>query len=78
MEKYRVLEERLKVSEDQLFHKSQALKKLRNQLKVVAELAKSYKTKYEMKEREVSLYKIQLQNLLKTLARTRVELSDEN
>lgn len=62
----------MKFLENQLFHKAQALKKLRGQLDVSAEMMRTYKEKYEIQQRAASMYKIQLQHTLKTLARKKL------
>jgi hypothetical protein len=72
MKKYQELENRVKYLEEQLGLKTRAVTSLTNQLGVSLRLLKSLKGKYDIKEREASLYRIQMQNLLKTLAKEKL------
>lgn len=60
----------------QLKKKSILIKDLKNQLELSIQLAKHYKAKYEVKEREAALYKTQLANLSKMIIKSGIAIPE--
>ena len=61
--------------ENQLRKKTNLLRDMKKQLDLSLQMAKHYKSQYEIKEREAALYKIQLANLSKLLMNSGVKIT---
>ncbi|XP_065206437.1 GA-binding protein subunit beta-1 [Planococcus citri] len=69
---------KMKEFEDQLRKKTNLLRDMKKQLDLSLQLAKHYKSQYEIKEREAALYKIQLNNLSKILMNSGIKITTVN